>query len=378
MEKKEIDSGLPPREALILEEYREKHATYERLLDVVKDALAESIKSSNLYINAIEGRVKTEDSLMGKLERKAGKYRNLMDLTDILGVRVITFYSDEVDKIAALVGKVFEIDWENSIDKRKLHDIHSFGYSSLHYICRVPKSMLFDEKCPELNEIRFEVQMRSALQHVWSVLDHDTGYKSGIEVPKEYLRNLNRLAGMLELVDEQFCQIRTGINNYRRLVQTLVSSGKFDEVTLDGDSFRNYLDLRPFDGLNSRIASINQAEVHETSLFVFLKIFLFLGLKTLGDIERMIKDCSESAYQLAAFQLANTDLDIINSSLGVVNLCAVYVIKRGGGVLELSRCLDELHGTSTSNRSRAEHLYAVAKKLSLVDTDYNQIIEERR
>ena len=369
MEKKEVaDYGLPPRETMILEEYREKHATYEKLLEVVKKILADSIAANNIYINAVEARIKAEDSLAGKLERKAGKYRSLMDLTDILGARVITFYSDEVDKIAAMVGDLFEIDWENSIDKRKMHDIHSFGYSSLHYICRVPRALFEDPAYPELNDIRFEVQMRTALQHVWSVLDHDTGYKSGFEVPKEYLRNINRLAGMLELADEQFCAIRTGINNYRRHVQSLVHSGKFDEVALDGDSYGNYLELRPFDALNNRIASINQAEIHETSLTGYLKLFMFLGFKTLGDIERMIKENSEDAYQLAAFQLANTDLDIINSSLAVVNLCAVHILKRGGGILELTRCLDELNGPSEVNRSRAEHLYSRAKKLAFMET----------
>ena len=361
------DYGLPSREASIIEEYREKRATYERLLHVVKDILRKSIRSNNIYINALEARIKAEDSLAGKLERKAGKYSGLSDLTDILGVRVITFYSDEVDKIAAMVGELFDIDWENSIDKRKMHDIHSFGYSSLHYICRVPKSLFDDPAFPELNDIRFEVQMRTALQHVWSVLDHDTGYKSGFEVPKEYLRNINRLAGMLELADEQFCAIRTGINNYRRHVQSLVRSGKFDEVPLDGDSFGNYLELRPFDALNKRIASINQAEIHETSLTGYLKLFLFLGFKTLGNIEKMIKENSEDAYQLAAFQLANTDLDIINSSLAVVNLCAVYVLKNGGGVLELTRCLDELNEVSEVNRRRAEHLYERAKKLAFME-----------
>ena len=355
--------GLPPKETLILEEYREQRMVFEKLLRVVKRTLRESIEENKIYINAIEGRVKAEDSLAGKLERKTGKYNSLADLTDILGVRVITFYSDEVDKVAALVSRLFEIDWENSIDKRKMHEIHSFGYNSLHYICRLPKEKYFDPEFPQMNEIRFEVQMRTALQHVWSVLDHDTGYKSGFEVPKEYLRNLNRLAGMLELVDEQFCVIRTGINDYRRYVQSLVSSGSFDEVELNGDSFGNYLELRPFDSLNKRIASINQAEIHETSLSRFLAVFVSFGFTTLGDIDRMIKGNMEDAYQLAAFQLAGTDLDIINSSLGVIALCSVYVLKQGGGILELTRFLETLNGESAGNRHRAEGLFRVAQNL---------------
>jgi len=361
--KKEQGYGNLRKEFEIMEEYREQRPVYERLLEIVKRELSENIAKNKIYINAIEARLKTEESLSGKLERKLGKYNALMDLTDILGVRVITFYSDEVDKVAALVGTVFDIDWDNSIDKRKMHEIHSFGYNSLHYICRLPARLFHDPECPQLNEIRFEVQMRTALQHVWATLNHDTGYKSGFEVPREYLRNMNRLAGMLELADEQFSAIRTGINDYRRQVQSLVSSGCFDEVNLDGDSFGNYLEIRPFDALTKRIAAINQAEIHETSLSRFLRVFVMFGFKTLGDIERMIKEDSDDAYQLAGFQLANTELDIINSSLGVLSLCSVHVLKQGGGVLELTRFLEMLNGMSVNNAHWAKRLYGVAQNL---------------
>lgn len=364
METKDIAKyGLPPKEALILEEYRDKHATFEKLLDVVKNTLTKNITSNHIYINAIEARIKAEDSLVGKLDRKTGKYNELLDLTDILGLRIITFYNDEVDKVAALVGHLFEIDWENSIDKRKMHDIHSFGYNSLHYICRLPKKIYEDPAYPELNEIRFEVQMRTALQHVWSVLNHDTGYKTTFEIPREYLRNMNRLAGMLELVDEQFCAIRTGITNYRRQVESLVHSGEFDEVALDSESFGKYLELKPFDALNKRIASINQAEILESSHMRFLSVFDYFGFKTLGDVDRMVANNSDDAYRLAAFQLAGTDLDIINSSLGVISLCTVYVLKQGSGIDGVERFLEALNGKSKNNRTRAEILYRIAQKM---------------
>ena len=108
---------------------------------------------------------------------------------------------------------------------------------------------------------------------------------------------------------------------------------------------------------------INQAEILETSLVRFLRVFNYFGCKTLGDVERMISANSEEAYQLAAFQLANTDLDIINSSLAVISLCAVYVLKRGGGVLEVERFLTALSGESVNNRNRAEKLYHAATEL---------------
>ena len=124
---KDNSYGLLPKEAAILDEFRQRQGIFNKLMHSVKRILVENISKNNIYINAIEARVKGEKSLAGKLERKTGKYCSLGDITDILGVRIITFYNDEVDKIAALVARLFEIDWENSIDKRKMHDINSFG-----------------------------------------------------------------------------------------------------------------------------------------------------------------------------------------------------------------------------------------------------------
>lgn len=352
---------------LILDEYREMLPAYEKLRDFVCNLLKKNVEENHIYVTAVEARIKTEASLAEKIERKGGKYQSLMDLTDILGARVIAFYNDDVDKIAALVERMFVIDWKNCIDKRKMHELNSFGYNSLHFICSIPKTLYEDPEHPEINNIRFEIQLRTALQHVWAVLDHDTGYKSGFEIPQEYLRNLNRLAGMLELIDEQFCKIRTDINNYRYHVQSLVHSGRFDEVALNGDSFNNYLKLKPFDKLNQRIAAINQAEIHESSMMPFLKALKFLRFKTLADVDKLIKDNSEDAYHLAAFQLANTDLDIIDSSLGVISLLAVYILKKGGGVAGIRTILDDLYGESAGHEKWAQRLYDKALKLSFMN-----------
>ena len=359
--------GLDLHGTMILEEYRESLPTFQKMLEVVRGNLENSIKCNGLYVTAIETRIKEEKSLAGKLELKGGKYLDLSDITDILGARVITFYADEVDKISAILDRLFEVDWANSVDKRKMHELDSFGYNSLHYICRIPKSLYYDPQYPRLNEFRFEIQMRTALQHVWATMYHDTGYKSGVEVPAEYLRNLNRLAGMLELADEQFSLIRTNINDYRRMVQNLVSSGKFDEVTLDGDSFKSYLKLKPFDKLTRKIAALNQAEVHELSVMPYFEVFRDFGFRTLGDIDAFIRDNRDAAYELAAYQLGNTDLDIIASTIAVQNLCVVYILRKGEGAAGLKRMFDLLGGASEANMARANRLVETASQLKFMN-----------
>ena len=334
-----------PKFEAILDEYREHLPQFREEALNIRNMLQDTFDQAGLTVAGIEQRVKTEKSLAGKLELKGGKYQSLKDITDIIGLRVITFYIDDVDKVASAIERLFTIDWENSVDKRMAHEVDSFGYLSLHYICSKTDF-----------PYRFEIQMRTVLQHAWANMNHDTGYKSGVEVPTHYLRNINRLAGMLELIDEQFSLIRSELTDYRRRVKALVASGNLDDVSLDGDSFRDFLELDPFGQLNRRIATVNQAEIQEVSLMNFLRVFKELRCNTLGDILKLIKQYSDGAYQIACYQMGLTDLDIISSSIGPQNLCIACILKNGGGKVGLIRMFDILNGPNESNEAIAGFL----------------------
>ena len=351
----------------LLAQYKSFLPVYKQMADVIPERLKDFFAEAGIIVAAVEHRVKAEGSLAGKLELKGSKYKDIFDITDIVGIRVITFYIDDVDKVASVLERLFEIDWENSIDKRKAHEIDSFGYLSLHYICRIPESAYSDPEHPELNKIRFEVQMRTVLQHAWANMNHDTGYKSGVEIPTVYKRNMSRLAGMLELVDDEFSRIRRELSDYRRSVQKLVASGNLEEVQLDGDSFRSYLQIGPFDRLSKRIASINQAEIQPVDLSNFLPLFKAMGFKTLGDIAALIKDYSDAAYQIACFQMGITDLDIVSSSVAPQNLCTAFILKKGGGRAGLKFMLDSLNGPSESNEFMADYLLEQTKDLPFMN-----------
>ena len=351
---------------MILDEYHEKLPVYEKMKTVILRLLQSCLEENHILVSGLEARVKTEQSLAGKLELKGFKYRSLDDITDVVGARIITFYSDEVDIISALAEKLFEIDWDNSVDKRKMLEIDRFGYLSLHYVCRIPEALYKDPEVPQLNKIRFELQMRSTLQHVWANMYHDIGYKSDVEIPIEYQRNMTRLAGMLELADEQFSHIRKEINGYRRTVQSMVANGNFNEVPLNGDTFRSFLKLRPFKKLADKIAAINQGEVYEDNLMPYYKILLHMNMKTIGDIVRMCNEYSESAYQLALLQLAGTGLDIVTYSVAVLNLCIVLILKKGYGEAGLVRLFDALYGENDYHKQRAYRIYEQAKKINMI------------
>lgn len=337
---------------MLLEEFRESLPELEKLKEQMLATLREALDRNGLIVTAVEARVKTEESLAGKLALKGGKYATLDEVTDLVGARIITFYTDDVDRIAAMTEQLFDVDWNNSVDKRTLHQLDSFGYNSLHYICRVPGY-----------HFRFELQLRTTLQHAWAAINHDTGYKSGIEIPRMYMRRMNRLAGLLELADDEFSRIRSEITDYRRRVHQLVQNGKLDDVLLDGDTFRSYLQAEPFEQLNKRIAAINQAEIQDAPLIRYLRVLVALGCKTLGDVSRLIHKYEEDAYRLARYQLGNTDLDIISSAVGLQNICIVCILSTGGGKIGLERMFDAINGHNTQNAALAELTYQLASNL---------------
>ncbi len=330
-------SSLSPHVEALMSEFHARQAELKELSEQAFVLLRHALDEQGIELNAVECRVKTEKSLLGKLEHKGDKYHVLEDVTDLVGLRVVTYYTDDVDKVAAIVKNIFAVDWEKSVDKRK-RQLDSFGYLSLHYICRLRKGSM-----------PFEIQMRTALQHVWSAVEHDIGYKGAVRLPPEFRRQFSRLAGMLELADVEFSRLRTTMADYRRHVQALVKSGRLDEVPLSTDSFKSYLELHPFDRINKRIAAINQAELYPSSAMPFLPILESFKLETLEDVHNFIEENKDDACQLAISALAVTDLDILSETIGLMNLCFVYVLKKGMGRVGIKYIYDVINGEMDSN-----------------------------
>ena len=343
-----------PHTAELLDAYRAELPQLEQLAEQASSMLREALLEQNIQLNTFERRIKTEESLTGKLEKKGYKYQTIYDITDLVGIRVVTYYTDDVDKVAAITKQIFDIDWKNSVDKRK-HQLDSFGYLSLHYICYLKEG--------PLRSIPFEIQMRTALQHVWSAIEHDIGYKGAVKLPPEFVRQFSRLAGMLEMADDEFSRLRTTMTEYRRQVQALVKSGHFSEVSLSTDSFRQFLELKPFDRLNQRIAAVNQAEIFPAPMMQFLPILESFRFTNLGDVKLFISENSEDAYQLAVSQIAITDLDILSESIGLQNLCLVYAIKQGKGLYGIKAIYDTINGEQESNTALAENILHLASQL---------------
>ena len=339
---------------LILEDYKKQKDAFIKLGDTVHTMLTDIVSDLNIDVLAVEHRVKAEKSLAGKLERKGDGYNTLEDITDILGCRVICFLSDEIDRIGQKVEETFVIDWENSSDKRALIKEDAFGYLSLHYICSLP----FGDKWPdEICGKKFEIQIRTILQHAWSAIQHDIGYKSDFGVPREIKRQFARLAGLLELADDEFVRARDNMVGYTEGIRQRIITDDADEVLINMISLKEYvLHNQKMQSIIQEIANIAGAEINEIDPESYVPQLAFLGIKNLGDIEIMIKENYPLAMKLANKALSAAGLDIISSSVALRFLCRAELINKNYDYDKIVEFLKISLGTKEKAERQAKHL----------------------
>ena len=339
---------------LILEDYRKQRDDFIKLGDTVHTMLSGIVKELGLTVLAVEHRVKEEKSLAGKLERKGDGYNTLEDITDILGCRVVCFLSDEIDKIGKKVEEKFVIDWENSSDKRALIKEDEFGYLSLHYIVSLP----FGDKWPdEICGKKFEVQIRTILQHAWSVIHHDIGYKSEFGVPRDIRRQFARLAGLLELADDEFVRARDNMVGYTEDIRKRIVTDDADDIPINMISLKEYvLHNERMQSIIREIADIAGAEISEIDPESYIPQLAFLGITKLGDIEKMINENYSLAIKLATKALSAAELDIVSSSVALRFLCRAELLNKKYSMDKISDFLKISLGTKEKAERQAKYL----------------------
>ncbi len=205
----------------ILRDYRASSTTLASLGRALEDDLRTVLTEARLDVHFVSSRLKAEDSLRKKLARPDKTYRAMWDVTDVVGVRVATYFEDSIEEVARLIEERFSVDYRHSVDKLRARDYGSFGYRSVHYVCAFPPSFGLP------TQARFEIQIRTALQHAWAEIEHDLGYKLLVDggasassaVPLQIRRRFSRIASLLEIADQEFVSIRTDLQGYRDRAQ---------------------------------------------------------------------------------------------------------------------------------------------------------------
>ena len=196
--------------------YDKNRSLFEEAKNTHVDAINSLMKQSDVgEVTKVEGRVKDKEECIKKFHRK---YQNKLEaaeqpyeiktfISDLIGVRIICLYEDQIAVVAEVLKGHFRIiDVTDKIAAIESTE-DSFGYKGLHMdlepnlkMNSVPGGQCFESP-------PFEVQIRSLIQDAWSVLDHKIKYKKSI--PNDLKRRINVLSALFELADREFKEIRT-------------------------------------------------------------------------------------------------------------------------------------------------------------------------
>jgi ppGpp synthetase/RelA/SpoT-type nucleotidyltranferase len=344
----------------ILSEFDREQGRYEDFARNAAEMLKRILQESAITVHSVTWRCKQRASLAAKLQKPEKTYSVLSDITDVAALRITTYFSDDVDRVAEIVRKEFDVDRSNTVDKRVAIEHDRFGYQSLHYVIALSGGRGDLVENVRFKGLKAEVQIRSILQHAWAEIEHDIGYKSAQSVPREVRRRFARIAGLLELADAEFAAIRTELSNYALSViseiQDNPSSVELDLASLRAlykiDSKVRKLD-RLVAGLMRRRLDEDPDAISEKDVDRLLE----MGIASVGELEEIAGREYDTVERFARYWLvlptdepSGEDDEEIRSTIGIFYLIYVLLWRSG----DRERVVEYLESNSIGLHERGD------------------------
>ncbi len=187
---------------------------YDSAIEVVKTYLnildsEFSVKFQRNPIHNIESRLKSPQSIIGKLQKKGlpltpESAKN--NLLDIAGIRVTCCYISDIYAIVEMLARRDDF----TVIKRKnyIKNPKPSGYRSYHMIVNVPVYLSTQKMYAPV-----EIQIRTIAMDFWASLEHQLKYKPSAAITPEISEQLRECAEKIAETDLQMQSIYMQIND---------------------------------------------------------------------------------------------------------------------------------------------------------------------
>lgn len=175
-------------------------------LDIINIELSMELKRSVIQLKT--GRMKSYESTCKKLKKKGLEksfFRALDEINDLIGVRAICSYVDDIYRIADILAEQKDVKIVKVKDYIK--NPKSSGYRSLHLILEIPIGFQGGTQW-----MKAELQLRTAAMDYWANLDHQLRYKRGQKEAKVIDTELRKCADVIGNLDAKMLEIRKKID----------------------------------------------------------------------------------------------------------------------------------------------------------------------
>lgn len=251
-------------------------------LSVVTDAcvalVTRLLDDAGINYLAVTGRTKSVQSFAAKAARRlpGGRLAHpkpLSDITDQIGVRVITYVLSDVDAVAQLLSSQLEVREDRDMGQETA-EAGRFGYSSRHLLVALDE----DGEAGIPVGTQASVQIRTVLQHAWAEFEHDVRYKGSVsaEHGPDFDRRFTLAAGLLELADQQFTTIR----DHHREELTSPAEAADDDPRISATDLAAFL-----------AGQFTDAGWSRTDHYAWISsLLLELGISSLSELREVLRD----------------------------------------------------------------------------------------
>lgn len=365
-------------EEAILSDYKKNRQRIDLFSQEFKRLVTMLTSHLGGLIHSVSARVKTEESLRTKIHGNV-KYHQLSDIQDVVGIRIITYFADDVDIVAEIIRNNLEIDEENSIDKRQKESPEQFGYMSLHYVASLGTTRLSLPEYNQYADMVAEIQIRSIVQHAWAEVEHDLGYKSELEIPYGIRRAFHRTSALLEEADLSFSAIRQELVSYEANVTGIIGrqADDFGNLGLDKLTVLNYIKhIKLVSAIDAKIAKKIESYVvpsgngWESWFLTFvvpnrIRQLHLVGISKLSELHEGLKRHEGAIVSVGAAILSDgTDTSEITVAKGSCVFFLCYVLSALKGRAALLKYMKEAKFSEPpeTHRSFASMIMRVIRK----------------
>ncbi|MCM1007021.1 MAG: GTP pyrophosphokinase family protein [Ruminococcus flavefaciens] len=200
--------------AEVLYDFMQLQHLYDSAIEVVKTYLScidneFSVKFQRNPIHNIDSRLKSPQSIIGKLQKKGlplttdAAQKNLLD---IAGIRVTCCYISDIYAIVDILSR--RDDFTIIKQKDYIKNPKPSGYRSYHMVVRVPVYLSTHKTYAPV-----EIQIRTIAMDFWASLEHQLKYKASADITPEISEELRMCAERIAETDIQMQKIFMEIND---------------------------------------------------------------------------------------------------------------------------------------------------------------------
>lgn len=174
--------------------------------EILNDDL--SVTYNRNPIEMIKSRIKTPESIVGKMRRRGLEISMnslLYNIDDVAGVRVVCSFIDDIYEVANML--VSQDDVTLISVKDYIKNPKPNGYRSYHMIVEVP--VYFANR---RQNMKVEVQLRTIAMDFWASLEHSMKYKKNVKGSEQVVAQLKECADEISYIDRKMQNINYSIS----------------------------------------------------------------------------------------------------------------------------------------------------------------------